>query len=83
MSNVTDTEREIYYLEPRQARVIDLTRHCHKKWQDRPVSYWYYRLCQEVGELGSALANDHEDPPEYELRQIAEGCAFSVCRGRV
>lgn len=40
-------------------------------WADKDDDYWFYRLSQEVGELGSSLAGDHEDTPEHELRQIA------------
>lgn len=40
-------------------------------WRDRDDAYWFQRLVQEIGELGSSLAGDHEDPPEHELRQIA------------
>lgn len=39
-------------------------------WADKPESYWFARLVQEVGELGSSLVGDHKDPPELELRQI-------------
>lgn len=44
-------------------------RHAHR-WQDRDDHYWFARLSQEVGELGSSLVGDHKDPPEHELRQI-------------
>lgn len=40
-------------------------------WRDQPDAYWYFRLGEEFGELGAALANDHKDPPEWELKQIA------------
>ena len=44
------------------------------KWRDKPDSYWFYRLLEEVGELGASLANDHEHSPDYELKQIASIC---------
>lgn len=40
-------------------------------WQDRDDAYWFQRLVSEVGELGASLAGDHDDPPEWELAQIA------------
>jgi len=43
-------------------------------WRDRDDNYWFARLVQEVGELGSALVGDHEHPPELELTQIAAIC---------
>ena len=42
----------------------------HTTWQERDENYWLQRLVQEVGELASALAADHDDPPEWELMQI-------------
>ena len=42
-----------------------------RKWLDRSSYYWFARLVQEVGELGSSIAGDHEDPLEWELAQIA------------
>jgi hypothetical protein len=44
--------------------------HAHR-WVDRDGAYWCQRLMQEVGELASALAGDHDDSPEHELRQVA------------
>lgn len=41
------------------------------QWRDMPESYWLMRLMQELGELASSLANDHEDSPDHELKQIA------------
>lgn len=43
-------------------------------WREQPESYWFYRLMEEVGELGASLANDHKDPPEWEMKQIAAIC---------
>lgn len=40
-------------------------------WTPLDPDYWFQRLVQEVGELGSSLAGDHKDPPEHELYQIA------------
>lgn len=40
-------------------------------WLDKDHNYWFMRLVQEVGELGSSLAGDHDDLPEHELVQIA------------
>lgn len=42
-----------------------------RTWQDRDDAYWFQRLVEEVGELGSSLAGRHEDPPERELAEIA------------
>lgn len=43
-------------------------------WQERPDSFWFARLIQECGELGSSLIGDHVDTPEHELMQIASIC---------
>lgn len=51
--------------------VMALKAHHADKWQDQPDSYWFARLAQELGELGSSLVGDHDDTPEHELRQIA------------
>lgn len=51
------------------------------KWRDKPDSYWFYRLSQEVGELGSVLARDHEDTIEHELAQIASICLNWLDKG--
>lgn len=45
-----------------------------KTWRDKPESYWFARLVQEVGELGSSLVGDHDDSPDWELAQIAAIC---------
>lgn len=41
------------------------------KWLDRDDAYWLARLMQEVGELASVVARDHDDTMAYELTQIA------------
>ena len=43
-------------------------------WRDKGDDYWFYRLLEEVGELGASLSNDHEHPPELELSQIGSIC---------
>lgn len=45
-----------------------------RQWWDKPESYWFARLIQECGELGSSLVGDHEDTVEHELKQIASIC---------
>ncbi len=45
-----------------------------RTWQYRDENYWLKRLMQEVGELASALAGEHDDPPEWELMQIRAIC---------
>lgn len=52
------------------ARAMTYSNH----WQSKGDSYWFYRLLEEVGELGASLANDHEHSPGYELEQIASIC---------
>ena len=47
-----------------------LAKRCDGLWRDRDDSYWLMRLVQEVGELASSLACDHDDTPEHELKQI-------------
>ena len=40
-------------------------------WKDRNDMYWYWRLVQEVVELGFVLLGWHHDTPEHERVQIA------------
>jgi len=54
--------------------VINLKRDYSLTWRNKKETYWYLRLLEEVGELGASLANDHEDSPDWELRQIAAIC---------
>jgi hypothetical protein len=54
--------------------VIELKEQHSDKWRDAPESYWLARLMQEVGELGSSLVGDHDDPVEWELMQISAIC---------
>jgi hypothetical protein len=61
--------------------VIKLANEHAETWQDKPDSYWLARLLQEVGELGSALVDDHDDPVEWELLQVAS-IAINFARKR-
>ena len=54
--------------------IIKLVKERSQTWRNKPESYWFQRLVGEVGELGCALAGDHDDPPEWELTQIAAIC---------
>ena len=47
--------------------------HAHK-WNKEGDDFWFKRLIKEVGELSASLGNDHKDPPEHELEQIAGIC---------
>jgi hypothetical protein len=51
--------------------VLWLRNHYSGTWRDKDESYWLARLCQEFGELASALVGDHEHSPDWELQQIA------------
>lgn len=57
---------------PLQVREL-VDRH-RNTWAGHPTSYWFYRLVEEVGELGSSLADHHEHPIELELAEIASIC---------
>lgn len=61
-------------IPPTADGVLQLAAQHSTTWRDKPSSYWLARLVQEVGELGSALVLDHDDPPEWELMQIAAIC---------
>jgi hypothetical protein len=61
-------------MSPEHIRVFDLMSAHSTTWRNRDENYWFLRLAEEVGELGASLANDHDDPPELELRQIAAIC---------
>jgi len=54
--------------------VVDIADEYKHYWRDETEYYWLCRLMEEVGELGASLANDHNDPPEHELKQIAAIC---------
>lgn len=41
------------------------------QWVDQPMEYWFARFVAEVGELGAALAHDHEHPWQLEAAQCA------------
>lgn len=56
------------------AAVIALADKYSETWRDKDDAYWFYRVNQEVGELGSVLAGDHDDAKEWELMQIAAMC---------
>lgn len=56
------------------ASVIVLKERYANHWSMKNDSYWLARLMQEVGELASAIVEDHEHPPETELLQIASIC---------
>ncbi len=43
-------------------------------WRNKNSFYWYYKLVQEVLELGFSLIGWHKDPIELELAQIAGIC---------
>ena len=54
--------------------VIQISVDHEKLWRDKDDDYWFYKLLEEVGELGASLANTHEHPPELELSQISSIC---------
>lgn len=43
-------------------------------WKDKSDWYWYWRLVQEVVELGLCMAGLHDDSSEHEKIQIASIC---------
>ena len=53
---------------------LELKERCANYWRDKDQAYWFARLVQEVGELGSSLVGDHADSPDWELSQIAAIC---------
>lgn len=53
------------------AAVVERANRYSEKWQDETGDYWFARLVQEVGELGSVLVGDHDDTDVHELEQIA------------
>ena len=54
--------------------VVEMSKEKEKLWRGKDDAYWFYRLLEEVGELGTSLANDHDHPPELELCQIGSIC---------
>lgn len=55
-------------------KVLALKDKNSKLWRDKPDSYWFMRLLEEVGELALSLRGRHEHSPETELRQITSIC---------
>ena len=51
--------------------VLDLKFLYQDQWRGKSQWYWMWRLLQEVGELLFSLLGLHDDPPEWELGQIA------------
>lgn len=51
--------------------VLELMRLHDETWKMEITEYWYARLVEEVGELGSALVGAHDDSPVWELMQVA------------
>lgn len=60
----------IAYEIPRN-EALDLFLAHKDSWSDKNNNYWLQRLLQEIGELSSVMAGDHEDTMEHELAQIA------------
>lgn len=59
----------------KNVQIVENKANQHKaKWRDQPETYWLARLMQEVGELASVMAGDHDDTIEHELVQIASIC---------
>jgi hypothetical protein len=66
-----EKELAAYIESPLFTSVLTLAFKHRNTWKDKPIDYWYYRLMEEVGELGASLAGRHEDPPQLELLEIA------------
>lgn len=54
--------------------VVNLKNKHADTWRNRPETYWFQCLMDEVEELADALIGIHEHPPETELMQIASIC---------
>lgn len=54
--------------------VVQMKSDHEEYWRDRTEEYWFCRLMGEVGELAMALVGEHEDSPDWELKQIASIC---------
>lgn len=63
-----------YQLTEMDKKVLAVKDHYKSYWLDENNSYWFYKVLQEFGELGSVLANDHNDSIEHELIQISAIC---------
>ncbi len=51
--------------------VYELKKKHEATWREKPESYWFARMVEEVGELAGALKETHEHTPDWELSQIA------------
>lgn len=54
--------------------VYELKKKHETTWREKPESYWFARMVEEVGELAGALKGTHEHTPDWELSQIAAIC---------
>ena len=62
-------------LKTNQLDSVPLLREAHQTtWRGKDQHYWFARLVQEVGELGSALVGDHHHSPDEELAEIISIC---------
>lgn len=53
-----------------QEKLIAMANEYTHHWVHKDDNYWLQRLMQEVGELASVMAGDHDDTMEHELLQI-------------
>lgn len=44
------------------------------QWHDKPLSYWFGAMAEELGELGASLNGEHQHPPELEAKQLGAIC---------
>jgi hypothetical protein len=62
-------------LDTNQLDSVPLLKEAHRTtWRGKDQHYWFARLVQEVGELGSALVGDHHHSPDEELAEIISIC---------
>lgn len=54
--------------------VLTLKKTYENFWRNEPDRYWFWKLLQEVVELGLSLLGLHRHHPEKELAQIASIC---------
>lgn len=62
--------RESAPLDREREALIEYADRYRSHWLDRDEAYWLQRMMQEVGELASVMAGDHDDTVEHELQQI-------------
>lgn len=65
---------KLLQMDDTTAAVLALMEQHKDTWKGAKDHWWWYCLWEEICELELALDGDGDDPPEWELMQIASIC---------